>query len=223
MKYFGYTRLSSVNQIGKNGEYRQEETINNYAKENDIEITHIYNEQVSGTKDVDKREVFQQMVSDILRDDSDGVKSIIVEDLSRLARSYAVAESLMIYLASKDITLINARTGEDVTKAIVDDPMKKAIIQIQSVFNELEKSLLVKKLKNSRQRIKQKTGKCEGRKSYSQTNPKLIKRINELKKTNTLSNIPKILTEEGFKTSTNKEIRLCHVKNIAYKKTLTLK
>ena len=223
MKYFGYTRLSSISQINNEGRHRQEETINNYAKENDIEIAHIYNEQVSGTKDIESREVFQQMIVDIMKEDENIPKFICVEDLSRLAREFRVQESLLIYLVSKDVGLINARTGENVTEAIKSSPMQKALVQIQGIFSELEKEMLVLKMRNARQRIKQKTGKCEGRKSYSQTNPKLIKRINELKKTNTLSNIPKILTEEGFKTSMNKEIRLCHVKNIAYKKTLIIK
>jgi site-specific DNA recombinase len=62
--------------------------------------------------------------------------------------------------------LINARTEENVTSAIMEDPMKKALIQIQGVFSELEKSLLVKKLKVARDRKKAKTGKCEGRKGY---------------------------------------------------------
>ena len=64
--------------------------------------------------------------------------------------------------------------------------MKKALIQIQGVFAELDKSQLVKKLsigKEIRRKENKKAGvltlegrgKCEGRKSYKETSPELIK------------------------------------------------
>src|SRR4029453_4342980 len=59
-------------------------------------------------------------------------------------------------------------TGEDVTASLSDDPMRRALIQIQSVFSELEKSRLVSKLRRARAAVKQKTGKCEGRKAFGE-------------------------------------------------------
>ncbi len=121
------------------------------------------------------------MITDIL---SNGVNTIIVERLDRLAREYRIQEQLLIYLASKSIVILNATTGENITEAINSDPMKKAIIQIQGVFSELEKSLLVKRLKKSRQRIKAEIGKCEGRKGWDEIDPerkaevlKLVRRL----------------------------------------------
>jgi DNA invertase Pin-like site-specific DNA recombinase len=84
-----------------------------------------------------------------------------------LAREYRIQEQLIIYLASKGITLIDARTGEDVTEAINSDPMKKALIQMQGIFAELEKNLLVKKLKIARESRRKSYGKCEGRKGWN--------------------------------------------------------
>ena len=80
------------------------------------------------------------MVADILSDDC---KTIIVEDLTRLAREYRVQENILIYLASKKINLISANTGENITEAIVSDPMRKALVQVQGIFGELDKSMLV--------------------------------------------------------------------------------
>jgi DNA invertase Pin-like site-specific DNA recombinase len=74
---------------------------------------------------------------------------------------------LIIYLASKEIILIDARTGENVTQAIGSDPMKKAMIQMQGIFAELEKNLLVKKLKVARECKRKSDGKCEGRKGWN--------------------------------------------------------
>ena len=48
------------------------------------------------------------------------------------------------------------------------DPMRKALIQIQNVFGELEKSRLVSKLRRARETKKEETGKCEGRKAYGE-------------------------------------------------------
>lgn len=163
LKAFGYCRVSGAGQIDGNGFERQENAIRAFAQKSKLEIVHMYREQVSGVKGEEQREVFQLMLSDILRN---GIRSIIVEGLDRLAREYRVQEQLIIYFASKGITLIDARTGEDVTKAISEDPMKKALIQMQGIFAELEKNLLVKKLRLSREAKRKADGKCEGRKGW---------------------------------------------------------
>ena len=163
VKAYGYLRVSGVGQIEGNGFERQENSIKTFAQKTKIEIVHFYREQVSGVKDEEQREVFQEMISAILRN---GVRTIIVEGLDRLAREYRVQEQLIIYLASKGITLIDARTGEDVTEAINADPMKKALIQMQGIFAELEKNLLVKKLRVARESKRRADGKCEGRKGW---------------------------------------------------------
>ena len=106
------------------------------------------------------------MVTEILKN---GVDTIVVESLDRLAREYRVQEQLMVYLASKGINLIAANTGENVTQAIADDPMKKAMIQMQGIFAELDKSLTVRKLRKAREQIRKDRGKCEGRKRYAET------------------------------------------------------
>ena len=62
-----------------------------------------------------------------------------------------ICQSLLLSkLAQHGIILINCVTGEDVTAAMSDDPMRKALIQIQSVFSKLEKSRLVSKLRRQR-------------------------------------------------------------------------
>lgn len=164
IKAYGYLRVSGAGQVDGNGFERQENAIKAFVEKSKIEIIHFYQEQVSGVKDEEHRDVFQQMISDILKN---GVRTIIVEGLDRLAREYRIQEQLIIYLASKSISLIDARTGEDVTLAISADPMKKAMIQMQGVFAELEKNLLVKKLKTARESIRKTGQKVEGRKGWN--------------------------------------------------------
>lgn len=180
MKVFGYIRVSGKGQIEGHGFIRQEKAIRDYAEKNGITIEKIFREEgISGTLGEADRPAFQEMVSEILKN---GIRTIIIEGLDRLARELRIQEQLLIFLASKGIALFSARTGEDVTAAIQDDPMKKAMIQIQGVFSELEKGLLVKKLRKARDAKREETGKCEGRKSYAEVSPALIKEIKRLRR-----------------------------------------
>ena len=148
------------------------------------------------------------MVSEILKD---GVKTVIIEGLDRLAREYRIQETLLIYLASKDIDLVSARTQENVTEAVMADPMRLALVQIQGVFSQLEKSLLVKKLRTARERKRAETGKCEGRKGYAERMPEVVREIKRLRRKRkgmpkrTYKKVAEELNRQNFKTLSGKE------------------
>lgn len=186
-KAYGYVRVSSQGQVEGDGFRRQEAEIETYALTHGYEVVHVYREEgVSGATGEADRPAFQAMVEVILRN---GVRTIIVEGMDRLAREYRVQETLLVYLVSKGITLIAARTGENVTEAIMGDPMRKALIQVQGMFSELEKGLLVKKLRVAREQIRKDTGRCEGRIAYtSETLPegsrKALEAIKKLRHSN---------------------------------------
>ena len=158
---FAYLRVSSKGQVKGHGFERQGETIAQYATENGYNVNDTYRDAFTGTE-ADRPE-FNRMVQKIL---SNGVHTILVESLDRLARDVMVQSLLLAKLAQHGITLINCVTGEDVTASMSEDPMRKALIQIQSVFSELEKSRLVGKLRKAREAKKAQTGKCEGRKAF---------------------------------------------------------
>jgi len=64
-----------------------------------------------------------------------------------------------------------------------DDPSRKMMRQVLGAFSEYERTMIVIKLRGARQRMKAKTGHCEGRKPYG-THPgedKIIKRMKELR------------------------------------------
>lgn len=156
MRAFGYVRVSSKGQVDGDGFQRQEEAIQKYAGKYGVTLEKVYREEgVSGTKGEADRPAFKEMVAAILQD---GVRTVVVESLDRLAREYRIQEQLLIYLAANDIEVINASTEENVTQAIQSDPMKKAMIQMQGIFAELDKSLLVKKLRLARERKRQEAG-----------------------------------------------------------------
>ncbi len=184
-KAYGYIRVSGKSQLTGNGFDRQEESIKAYAEKAGFEIVRIFKEEaVSGTKGEADRPAFQDMMSEILRN---GIRTVIIEGLDRLAREYRIQETLLIYLASKGVSLISARTEENVTDEIQADPMKKALVQIQGIFAELEKNLLVKKLRNAREKVRSEKGKCEGRKGYKdfedqEYHERLLKEIKRLRR-----------------------------------------
>lgn len=199
-----YCRVSSTGQQRNGtGLDRQEEIIGDYAKQAGYELIGIYQEAITGT-DTD-RPVFTQMLADLL---SNRCRIVIVERLDRLARDLSVQLQLVGLLCSKGITLISADTQQDVTAAFSGDPMLKAMIQVQGVFAELDKSMLVAKLRQARQAKKAQTGSCEGRKpiGYFEGEDKVIKRIKQLNrkprgdKRLGSYQIARILNEEGWPT-----------------------
>ena len=185
---------------------------------------------ISGTKDELDRPTFQDMITDVL---SNGVKTIVVESLDRLARELMIQEQILMYLARKDICLISANTGEDVTDAVRSDPMKKALIQIQGVFAKLDKSQLVNKLRKGREKVKQDRGKCEGRKHYGENSEEertIMRRITYLRRLSrgqqkrmSFQKIADVLNEDGIKTILNRNWTAMGVKNVIDKKWITRK
>ena len=164
MKAFSYLRVSDTSQVAGDGFPRQREAINRHAKQAGFEMVREFIEEgKSGETAWADRPAFSDMVSAIL---DNGVRTVIVENLTRLARAYVIQDAILVFLASKGVALISADTGEDVTAAFHGDPMKKAIIQMQAVFSELEKNSLVRKLKAARARKRIETGRCEGVKPF---------------------------------------------------------
>ena len=230
IKCVSYLRVSDKSQISGTGFSRQKQNIQKYAEKNGYEVVDWYQEEgISGTTDLEDRPAFTRMIQRIFKN---GVKTILIESMDRLARQYTVSETLAVYIASKGINLISSNTGENITQALEGDPMKKALIQIQGVFAELDKSQLVKKLsigKEIRRKENRKAGiltlegrgKCEGRKSYKETSPELIKqakrlyRINPLtKKRRSLPKISKELFKLGYMTSKENPFSPSQVKSL---------
>ena len=204
IKAVAYCRVSSKGQQKDgSGLDRQADTITEFANNNDYIIEQVYNEAMTGT-DADRPE-FLLMLTELL---SNGCRTIIIERLDRLSRDLGVQMQLVSLLCSKGVTLISADTGSDVTESFSGDPMSKALVQIQGVFSELDKSMLVMKLRKARQAKKAKTGSCEGQKAYGfyPGESEIIDRIKQLNrkprggKRLGYYEIAAILNKEGFET-----------------------
>lgn len=209
MKAFAYLRVSGKGQLDGSGFDRQLESVTAFCSKHGYTVQQVFEEQVSGTTGEEDRQEFALMVSAILKN---GVNTIIVESLDRLAREYRIQEQLLIYLASKGINLVAANTGENITEAINADPMRKAMVQIQGVFAELDKSLLVRKLRKARELVRDQEGKCEGRKGYKDTEEGIIllKEIRKLRrkrkggKGKTYDQVAAELNQQGYTAANGK-------------------
>lgn len=165
IRAMGYCRVSGRGQVKGHGLPRQRSDIQAYAERHKIQVVKLYEDAHTGTEA--DRPQFMQMMSDMIDHD---VKVILVESLDRFARDLMVQTQLLAKLVIEGITLIAANTGEDVTAAMKDDPMRKAMIQMQGVFAELDKNMLVRRLRKGRDAKRKKDGLCEGKRAYGQHN-----------------------------------------------------
>jgi site-specific DNA recombinase len=217
---FAYLRVSSNGQIKGHGFERQNQTVREFARNNGYAVRETFRDAFTGTE-ADRPE-FNRMVAMILEN---GVRTILVESLDRLARDVMIQSLLLAKLAQHGIALVNCGTGEDVTEAMSGDPMRKALVQIQSVFSELEKSRPVSKLRRARQRKKETVGKCEGRKAFGEKpgEEEICEKMRSLRRRRngkrlSFARIAATLNEQRIPTRTGAPWQTTTVRNILVRK-----
>jgi len=193
-------RVSGKNQIEGDGFQRQEKAIRDYAQNNGIEIEGIYHDDgVSGT--LENRPALAELM---LALENNEVKIVIIERIDRLARDLMIQESILDDLKKQGIEVVSVCDGD----LLKDDPTRKLVRQVLGAIAEYDKTMTVLKLKVARDRKRAKTGKCEGRKSYSEANPEIIREIRRLRRKSknrkpvTFSEIAVCLNEKGHRTLT---------------------
>lgn len=157
---FAYLRVSGRGQVEGDGFTRQLSAVKKYASANDIKIVRVFREEgISGSTDWESRPAFSEMMGLLL---SNGVRTVLVERLDRVARDLLVQESVIGDFQRKGLTLISVSEPD----LLSDDPSRVLMRQMLGAFFQYEKTLLVAKLRGARQRIKANAGRCEGRKPY---------------------------------------------------------
>jgi DNA invertase Pin-like site-specific DNA recombinase len=215
-KIFGYIRVSGKGQVGGDGFPRQEKAIREYAKLNNLEIVQIFKEKgVSGTV-ADRPELAKLLIS--LEKNGHGIKTVIVENMTRLARDLMVQEAIVNDLKKQGFDLISVQDGSDL---LSNDPTRKLVRQVLGAIAEYDKQMIVLKLRVARERKRVSEGKCEGRKSYKEINPHIIQEIKTLrrkprgiKKKKTFNEIAEILNDRGNTTSSGKPFTAMNVHKI---------
>ena len=204
----GYLRVSTNKQTTGDGFRRQRASIRSFSKTAGFHVIAWYEESFTGTEA--DRPVLAQMLLEIL---ASNTSVVLVESLDRLARDLLVQHSILAKFLGKGISVVNASTGQDVSAAMQRDPMLKALVQIQGVFAELEKNLLVRKLRRARDNIRKQKGVCEGRKPFGHNRGEgeVLRRIRQLRRKPRGKTrlgpyqIAGILNREGCLTRTGKQ------------------
>jgi site-specific DNA recombinase len=157
---FGYLRVSTEGQVDGDGLTRQRAAITEYAQTHNIRIVDWFTEEaVSGTMEAIDRPAFNAMMQALM---SNGTHTVLIERLDRLARDVVVQEVSIRLLQSKHIDLVSVSEPE----LCSGDMYRKAMRQMMGVFAELDRESIVFKLRAARQRTREETGRCEGRKPY---------------------------------------------------------
>jgi DNA invertase Pin-like site-specific DNA recombinase len=179
-----YYRTSSATNVGsdKDSLKRQGDAVHSYAKANGIEIVReFYDAAVSGADPIDTREGFSDLLAYV---SGNGARTILVENASRFARDLTVQLTghSMLKELGYDLVPVDAPTH-----FLDDTPTATMIRSILGAVSQFEKAQLVSKLKAARVRKRKETGKCEGRKSWSELNPDLVREARRLRRKNPVS------------------------------------
>jgi site-specific DNA recombinase len=160
VKAFAYLRVSGDSQVAGDGFPRQRKAIRDYAKLHSIRIVQEFREEgVAGTKDTLDRPAWSAMMTAL---HADGVRTILIERLDRLARRLMTQEVAIAELEKHGFTLISVSEPELMTA----DPARIAFRHMMGIFAQYDKTQIVLKLRGARLRKRAQTGRCEGRKPY---------------------------------------------------------
>jgi len=198
-KAYSYLRVSGAGQIEGDGFTRQTEAITRYAASAGLQIERAFREEgVSGTTELENRPALQDL---LLAIESGEVRILLIEKLDRLARDLMVQETIIADLRKRGITLISVNEPD----LCGDDPTRKLMRQIMGAIAEYDKAMIVAKLRGARQRMKARTGRCEGSKPFgvSEHHRLTIERILSLRGTGmAVDSIAETLNAEGLKSKT---------------------
>jgi len=209
-----YYRTSSMTNVGqdKDSLKRQQLVVETYAKTHGYEIRCAkYDAGLTGDSVVTKREGMATLLSFCAEND---VKTILVENAGRFARDKDHAIRGLYALQDAGIeSLIFVDKDMDFIRQWSVNELNAIMPFLELVFAANEKRALVEKLRGARERKREAKGKCEGRKSYSETNPELVRQAKRLRRVNPLTkkrrSFQKIADElhnNGFRARTGGKI-----------------
>lgn len=159
-KAYAYLRVSGKDQISGDGFPRQLLAIKAYCATHDIKLVQVFREEgVTGAMEASHRPAWAQLLTAL---HSDGVKTVIVERLDRLARDLMVQETALADLQKHGFTLLSVAEPD----LMAFDPTRILMRQLMGAVSQYDKSMIVAKLRGARERKKADTGSCEGRKAY---------------------------------------------------------
>jgi len=210
-----YMRCSGLGQADGDTWDRQRASISKYASRHGLTVADgehgdwFRDVGISGTKDMGDRPGLAALLD---RVESNGVRVVLVENATRLARDLLVSEVILAQLRDAGCTVIDCDSGTNLVDDADDDPTRRLIRQVLGAVAEFDRRVTVLKLRAARQRIRNRGGRCEGRKPYGSRpgEAAVIARIKELHRKPhgrdrmSYQEIADILEREGRPTRTGK-------------------
>src|SRR5688572_8986432 len=209
LKAVSYIRVSGKGQADGDGPERQRLAIARYAKSSPYALTGEYSDLgVSGTTELSERPGLAALLDQL---ESNGVRTVIVERADRLARDLMVQEVIVGQFRKIGARILTS-DGVDLTDE-GDDPTRRLIRQVLGAVAEFEKRVLVLKLRAARERVRRRTGRCEGVKPFGSAPAEqaVIERMRQLHRKpakgrrRTLVEIATHLNEEGHRNRAGRE------------------
>ena len=209
----GYVRVSSVTQLDGYGLAAQGQDVRKCAKAHDLKVIEVLRDEgVSGsTESVDRPGLAEALA----RIESGEAQVLIVARLDRLARRLTIQEAALAQVWKHGGRVIACDQGE-VAHDDPDDPMRTAMRQMMGVFAQLERGMIVARLRRGRQVKKDLGGYAHGRPPYGfraeggalepvDGEQAVITRARELsKRGKSLRQIAEILGQEGHHPRTGR-------------------
>ena len=105
-KVLAHLRVSGKGQVEGDGFTRQLKAVREYAAAHDMKIVNVYREEgVSGTKESADRPAWCELMTAL---HANGVRTVIIEKLDRLARYLMVQETIIADLCKNGFELVSA-------------------------------------------------------------------------------------------------------------------
>lgn len=161
-----YLRVSSRSQVDGDGFDRQREAVNQYAGAEGIEIVEEFRDGVCGATDLDERPGLGALLD---RVEANGVRLVLIERADRLARDLLVGEIILSDFRKHGVRVVAADGGVDTAEENPNAPdaaTRTLVRQVLGAVAQYDRSVTTFKLRAARQRMKRRTGRCEGRKPY---------------------------------------------------------
>ena len=159
---YSYLRVSGKGQVAGDGFPRQREAIANFARRNSVKIVEEFRDEgVSGTRELASRPGLAALLDRLEHND---VRLVVVERADRLARDLLVGEVILGEFRKLRVRVVDA-SGTNLS-ADDGDPTRVLIRQVLGAVSQFDKAVVVLKLRAARDRMRLRTGRCEGRRPF---------------------------------------------------------
>jgi DNA invertase Pin-like site-specific DNA recombinase len=159
IKCFAYLRVSSIGQTQGDGYDRQFIACETYAKSNGYEIAEVFRESMTGKSELEDRPALSSLFAAL---EENGIKTILIAQVDRLARDLMVQETIIADMQKHGYTLISVAEPD----LCSTDPSRILVRQIFGAIAQYDRAMITLKLRGARQRMKLREGRCEGRKPF---------------------------------------------------------